>query len=218
MRDQTFVGIASGANMDFDRLRFVSERADSSETMLSVLIPERPGSFRSLVSLIEPRNVTELSYRMGQHERAAIYLSFQARGPSAPDRLGDAEKVVTQLRGAGMSVKDLKDNELAKAHLRHLGGGRGGTPDDSSGVPNEHLIRFEFPERPGALSHFLDQLAATGWNCSLFQYRNHGADIGRVLTGLQVPPDEFGKLSTFLESVGYRYELEDDNEVRKHFL
>ena len=211
VRDQTFVGIASGANMDFDRLRFVSERADSSETMLSVLIPEIPGAFRNLISHIEPRNVTEFSYRMGSPDKAAIYLSYQAKGMNAETRLADTAGVLTSLRQAKFVVSDLRDNEMAKAHLRHLGGGR-------AGVPNERLIRFEFPERPGALSHFLDALNAVGWNVSLFQYRNHGADIGRVLVGVQVPPEQPDRFTEFLDKVGYEYELEDDNELRKHFL
>jgi len=211
VRDQTLVGIASGANMDFDRLRFVSERADSSETMLSVQIPEQPGAFRSLIGLIEPRNVTEFSYRMEMGSQASIYLSFTAAGASTDVRAADAQSVLTSLRGAGYEVSDLRNNELAKSHLRHLGGGR-------ASIPNEKLIRFEFPERPGALSHFLDSLNAVGWNVSLFQYRNHGADIGRVLAGLQVPPEQAGTFATFLDQVGYRYHLEDDNEVAKGFL
>jgi threonine dehydratase len=240
VRDHTLVGIASGANMDFDRLRFVSERADSSETMLSVLIPETPGAFRRLISCIEPRNVTEFSYRMGRDDAAAVYLSFQARGATADARADDATSVLTALRADGNTVSDLRDNELAKAHLRHLGGAcsrdhhtattwhvaitpthprdvpclAGGRKD----VPNERLIRFEFPERPGALSHFLDALDAVGWNVSLFQYRNHGADIGRVLAGVQVPPEQTELMSSFLDEVGYRYELEDENELRQHFL
>ena len=212
VRDQTFVGIASGANMDFDRLRFVSERADSSETMLSVLIPEMPGAFRKLISHIEPRNVTEFSYRLGNAESAAIYLSYQAKGESSEKRSADQAGVLRALNAAGFEASDLRDNELAKAHLRHLGGGR-------VTVPGERLIRFEFPERPGALSHFLDSLNETGWNVSLFQYRNHGADIGRVLAGLQVPPETSeGRLTEFLDRVGYEYVLEDENECRKHFL
>jgi len=210
-RDMTLVGIASGANMDFDRLRFVSERADSSETMLSVLIPEQPGAFRRLISLIEPRNVTEFSYRLGREDSAAIYLSFQAKGAGNEARAADAEGVIATLRESGHEVSDLRDNELAKAHLRHLGGGR-------KDVPHERLIRFEFPERPGALSHFLDAINAAGWNVSLFQYRCHGADIGRVLTGLQVPPEAEGRMEEFLERVGYRYVLEDDNEMVERFL
>ena len=197
--------------MDFDRLRFASERADSSETMLSVLVPEKAGSFRRLISFIEPRNVTEFSYRAGDALRASIYLSFQAAGSSAACREQDVEHVVSSMVDGGLEVTNLKDNELAKAHLRHLGGGR-------AAVENERLIRFEFPERPGALVHFLDALNAVGWNVSLFQYRNHGADIGRVLAGLQVPPEQSERLDDFLQEVGYRYVIEDENAIRANFL
>ena len=207
----TLVATASGANMDFDRLRFVSERADSSETMLSVLVPEKAGSFRRLISLIEPRNVTEFSYRAGDPLRASIYLSFQAAGASAGKKEEDVEHVVSSLVDGGFDVTNLKDNELAKAHLRHLGGGR-------AAIENERLIRFEFPETPGALVHFLDALNAVGWNVSLFQYRNHGADIGRVLAGLQVPPEQSERLDDFLQEVGYRYVIEDENAIRANFL
>ena len=210
-RDMTLVATASGANMDFDRLRFVSERADSSETMLSVLVPEEPGSFRALIGHLEPRNVTEFSYRLGDTRRASIYLSFQAAGASDDARMSDAEAVVSSMRSSGLEVTNLRDNELAKSHLRHLGGGR-------ASIDHERLIRFEFPERPGALVHFLDALNAVGWNVSLFQYRNHGADIGRVLAGVQVPPEDEGRMEDFLNQVGYRYQIEDDNAIAASFL
>ncbi|KAL1515216.1 hypothetical protein AB1Y20_004277 [Prymnesium parvum] len=208
LRDQTFVAIASGANMDFDRLRFVSERADSSETLVSALIPEKPGSFRALVSLIEPRNVTEVSYRFGSRTRAAVLLGFQAKG------LEDALNVQQAMREKGFEVSDLSNNELAKAHTRFLAGGR-------SPVENEVLYRFEFPERPGALTNFLDVLNDSShneWTVTLFHYRNHGADIGRVLVGIQVPPDEHSMLDTFLEKLGYVYHCEGDNENYHHFF
>jgi len=212
-RDLTLVATASGANMDFDRLRFVSERADSSETMLSVLIPEQVGAFRHLITHIEPRNVTEFSYRAGDPKCASVYLSFQARGATHEERSADAQEVVSTLVGQGFDVTDLASNELAKAHLRHLGGGR-------ANLPNERLIRFEFPERPGALSHFLDALNTgdSGWNVSLFQYRNHGADIGRVLAGIEVPPEQLEQMREVLERVGYRYYMEDDNALKGHYL
>ena len=255
-RKQTYVAIASGANMDFDRLRFVSERADSSETMLSVLIPERPGAFINLISHIYPRNVTEFSYRYDERAlrsaratSATIYLSFQAKGATAEARLADAERVVAAMRaddlevsGRGhhllnrsapralsprpqpsrspsprpLQVTDLRENELAKAHLRHLGGGR-------AAVPNERLLRFEFPERPGALWHFLESLRGDSpegakWNVSLFQYRNHGADIGRVLTGMQVADEQMPELEAFLDKLGYTYVMEGENTVAQQFL
>lgn len=204
-----FVVTTSGANMDFDRLRFVSERADSSETLVAVRIPEAPGSFRKLIAQIEPRNVTEFSYRrIDGVSWASIHLAFQGSG----DR--DVELVLSQMRAAGYQVHDLRENELAKAHLRGLGGGR-------AAVPHEHLIRFEFPERPGALSHFLDSLNA-GWDVSLFSYRNYGSDIGRVLAGLRAPPGQEGELRTFLSNLrgaGYESVVEEAaNPVRTEFL
>ena len=207
LRDQTFVATASGANMDFDRLRFVSERADLSETLLSAVIPERPGSFRALMTTIEPRNVTEFSYRHSEHEQAVIYLGFQARGPD------DVESVTQAMTSDGIEVCDLTSNELAKAHARYLAGGR-------SQCENELLFRFEFPERPGALTNFLDSLNAGDptWNVSLFHYRNHGADIGRVLVGLQVPADQHAQLDTFLTKLGYTYHPETKNTVYSQFL
>jgi len=205
LRDHTFVAIASGANMDFDRLRFVSERADSSETLLSAVIPEAPGSFRQLISHLEPRNVTEFSYRYGREgEPAAVYLSFQGKGAE------DVRRVQEAMAVSGVEVSDLTGNELAKAHARYLAGGR-------SPVTNELLFRFEFPERPGALTNFLDSLSS-GWNVSLFHYRNHGADIGRVLVGLQVPPEQHSQLDAFLEKLGYTYHPESDNPVYNQFL
>ena len=215
-RDLTLVGTASGANMDFDRLRFVSERADSSETMLSVLIPERPGAFRALISHLEPRNVTEFSYRAAGADAtvANIYLSFQGSGHSAECKRADAERVLAAMRADAdhvLDVSDMRDNELAKAHLRHLGGGR-------ADLPHERLIRFEFPERPGALVHFLDALNGVGWNVSLFHYRNHGADIGRVLAGLSVPPEQLSRVEEFLNEVGYEYQIEDKNAIGQRFL
>jgi len=208
LRDQTFVAIASGANMDFDRLRFVSERADSSETLLSAIIPERQGSFRSLISAVEPRNVTEFSYRFGNDAHASILLGFQARGSQ------DAHSVQQAMEEQGFEVSDLSANELAKAHTRFLAGGR-------SPVAHEVLYRFEFPERPGALTNFLDTLndgSHFGWNVSLFHYRNHGADIGRVLVGLQVPPEQRDDLDAFLAKLGYVFHPESDNPNYHQFL
>jgi len=204
LRDQTFVATASGANMDFDRLRFVSERADLSETLLSATIPERAGSFRALMTTIEPRNITEFSYRHRGGEKAVIYLSFQARGAE------DVHKVQHAMRQGGIDVEDLTRNELAKAHGRYLAGGR-------AQFEHEQLYRFEFPERPGALTNFLDSLNA-GWNVSLFHYRNHGADIGRVLVGLQVPPEQQPQLEDFLTKLGYTYHPENQNPVYENFL
>ena len=162
-RDKSYVVIASGANMNFDSLRFVSERADSRETLLKVEIPEAPGAFRRLISHLEPRNVTEFSYRYNNAAKAVVHLTFQGRGAE------DVAGVLSGLEQDGCAPVDLTANELAKAHTRHMAGGR-------SSVANEHVYRFEFPERPGALSNFLDSLNA-GWNVSLFHYRNHGSDV-----------------------------------------
>ena len=204
------VAITSGANVDFTRLRFVSERADASETLLAVEIPEIPGAFRKLYSHIYPRNVTEFSYRFHNGEgNANIIISFQARTGSV--KQDDAEIVKSALAEAGYGVADLNGNEMAKAHVRHLAGGR------SSAVTDERLVRFEFPEAPGALNNFLTKLDV-GFNVSLFHYRNHGDDFGRVLVGLQVPKEENESFDAFLENLGYAYEDETGNECRGRFL
>uniref|UniRef100_A0A7S4ES75 Threonine dehydratase n=2 Tax=Chrysotila carterae TaxID=13221 RepID=A0A7S4ES75_CHRCT len=203
-RDSTFVVTTSGANMNFDTLRYVSERTDASETLLSVEIPEKPGAFRKLISLLEPRNVTELSYRYRDSGQAIVYLSFQASCPL------DKQKALQALGDDGCQAIDLTDNELAKAHARHLAGGR-------SSVENEFIYRFEFPERPGALVTFLDTLNA-GWNVTMFHYRNHGSDVGRVLAGIQVPTEEKPLFDDFLQRLHYRYFAETDNPAVKHFF
>ncbi|CAM9229391.1 unnamed protein product [Ectocarpus fasciculatus] len=214
LKDQGLVGhsvvaVCSGANMDFDRLRFVSERADSSETLISATIPERPGAFQELYSVVFPRNVTEFSYRYHKSSRADMMVSFQAlEGTSRKD---DALTVVEGLRSKGMEVMDLSSNELAKAHARHMVGGR------SPNVMNEVLYRFEFPESPGALSRFLAALSG-GWNVSLFHYRNHGSDFGRVLAGIQVPPGEMAEFHDFLKALGYTYHDESRNPVYSQFF
>jgi threonine dehydratase len=191
---------------DFDRLRFVSERADGSERTLAVTIPETAGSFRSLYSLIWPRNVTEFSYRFESEGEAHIFISFQP----VMNIENDFDAVVANLQENGFESIDLSRNELAKVHVRHMAGGR-------SPVPHERLFRFEFPESPGALQRFLLSLDMT-WNVSLFHYRNHGDDFGRVLVGLQVPETCDGNLQRFLSTLGYGYEEETDNPVYHAFL
>jgi threonine dehydratase len=202
---QTMVAITSGANMDFDRLRFVSERADESEKTLSVTIPETPGSFRQLYSAIWPRNVTEFSYRYESNHEANIFISFQP----VMNIENDFENIIEKLHGDGFTCCDISHNELAKLHVRHLAGGR-------SVVPKERLFRFEFPESPGALQRFLTSLDMT-WNVSLFHYRNHGDDFGRVLVGIQVGKT-CTRLEDFLGSLGYSYTDETDNPVYHQFL
>jgi threonine dehydratase len=203
---QTLVAITSGANMDFDRLRFVSERADSSERTLAVTIPESPGSFRDLYSLIWPRNVTEFSYRFKGEGKAHVLISFQP----VVNIENDFEGIMGNLRENGFSCLDLSHSELAKVHLRHMAGGR-------SDVEHERLFRFDFPESPGALQRFLLSLDIE-WNVSLFHYRNHGDDFGRVLVGIQVPEKCNGNLTTFLATLGYRYEEETENPAYQLFL
>jgi len=206
---KTLVAIASGANMDFDRLRFVSERADTSETLISVEIPERAGSFIELYRHIYPRNVTEFSYRICG-SAASIFMSFQAASPE------DKEEVLAGLSRAGFSPMDLGDNELAKTHGRHLVGGRA----PARLTEEEVLFRFEFPERPGSLLRFLEALPSA-FNVSLFHYRSHGADVGRVLAAMQVPAKDRAKLREYLEyltSKGYSWREETENEVYGHFL
>lgn len=203
---QTIVAITSGANMDFDRLRFVSERADESERTLAVTIPESPGSFRSLYSLIWPRNVTEFSYRYEAEGEAHIFISFQP----VMNIENDFEGIMEKLKENNFPCMDISTNELAKAHVRHLAGGR-------SVVPHERLFRFDFPESPGALQRFLLSLDID-WNVSLFHYRNHGDDFGRVLVGIQVPDTCDRSFKEFLERLGYDYIEETNNSVYKTFL
>lgn len=202
---QTMVAITSGANMDFDRLRFVSERADESERTLAVTIPETPGSFRKLYSAIWPRNVTEFSYRYESDKEANIFISFQP----VMNIDNDFENIIGKLNEDGFSCLDISHNELAKVHVRHLAGGR-------ADAPKERLFRFEFPESPGALQRFLTSLDMS-WNVSLFHYRNHGDDFGRVLVGIQAGKS-CARLSDFLRNLGYKYTEETDNEVYHQFL
>ncbi|TMW56706.1 hypothetical protein Poli38472_006716 [Pythium oligandrum] len=203
----TFAAVTSGANIDFARLRFVSERADSRERLLSVQIPERPGSFRSLCHHLDRAGVrlTEFSYRFSDVHKALIYMSFQSPTSDV------ASATITDLEHAGYEVMDLTFNELAKVHTRHLAGGKSRT------VTHEVLYRFEFPDRPGALKTFLDQLLGE-WNISLFHYRNHGADIGRVLVGFQVPEDESARFQRFLGQLAYLYHDETENDMYKEFM
>mmetsp|Transcript_104843 Transcript_104843/g.291997 ORF Transcript_104843/g.291997 Transcript_104843/m.291997 type:complete len:607 (-) Transcript_104843:46-1866(-) len=206
---QTLVAVTSGANMDFDRLRFVSERADTSETLIAVQIPERPGAFIELYRHIYPRNVTEFCYRICG-DPASIFMSFQAS--SEDDRL----EVLDSLKGAGFRPLDLSGNELAKTHGRHLTGGR--APFDMT--QDEALIRFEFPERPGSLLRFLENLPQE-LNVSLFHYRSHGADVARVLVALQVPAKKRAQCREYLDfltSKGYSWREETENEIYSNFL
>ena len=207
-RGRTLVVVASGANMNFDRLRFVAEEAELGErreAVLAVTIPEQPGSFRAFCSQVGARNITEFNYRYADPARAHVFVGVQVR-----DR-GETEDLVRRLRRKGLKTLDFSDNELAKLHIRHTVGGHAPTVD------NEILYRFEFPERPGALMRFLTAMSR-GWNISLFHYRNHGADYGRVLVGMQVPPRDKRKFRAFLARVGYPYHEETRNPAYQLFL
>jgi threonine dehydratase len=200
--------VLSGANMNFDRLRFVVERAEvgeAREALLAVTIPERPGAFREFCATIGRRVVTEFNYRLSGRGEAHIFV-----GVAIASR-DDAASLKEALTARGYETVDLSDNELAKLHVRHMVGGR------SSDVEREVLCRFEFPERPGALMTFLDALGDR-WNISLFHYRNHGADPGRVLAGFEVPASDDDAFQAFLDALGYRYERETDNPVYSLFL
>jgi threonine dehydratase len=208
VRGRTLVAIASGANMNFDRLRFVAEEAElgeKREAILAVTIPERPGSFREFCSQIGARNITEFNYRYADAKQAHVFVGVQVRDRKETGRL------VRRLRSRGLKTLNFSDNELAKLHIRHTVGGHAPT------VHDEILYRFEFPERPGALMRFLTAMSR-GWNISLFHYRNHGADYGRVLVGMQVPPRDKRKFRAFLAKVGYPCHEETHNPAYRLFL
>ena len=208
LKGEALVTVCSGANMNFDRLRFVSERAEIGErreAVLAVTIPEQPGSFRKFCSLIGNRNITEFNYRYADPEQARVFVGVQVRNPT------ETAKLISALKKNDLDTLDLTDNEMAKLHLRHLVGGH--APE----VKDEILFRFEFPERPGALMNFLNSMNHN-WNISLFHYRNHGADYGRVLVGMQVPRHDKKPLKTFLDGLGYPYWDESDNPAYKLFL
>jgi len=208
MQDKTLIGIASGANMNFDRLRFIAERAEigeKREAVLAVTIPEKPGAFKAFCRLLGGRNITEFNYRYSDPHNAHIFVGVAVSDPS------ESAKLVNALQQQGLPTLDLSDNEVAKLHLRHLVGGH------APQAENEKVFRFEFPETPGALMKFLDTMGHD-WNISLFHYRNHGADFGRVLVGMQVPPNELSEFSDFLSKLGYPYWDETENPAYKLFL
>ncbi|WP_297527690.1 threonine ammonia-lyase, biosynthetic [Thiohalobacter sp.] len=209
LRDADLVAINSGANINFDRLRHVAERAELGErreALLAVTIPERPGSFRRFCKALGQRSITEFNYRYADTSEAHVFAGVELTG-------GDEERlaIIERLRQEGYPVVDMTDNELAKLHVRHLVGGH------APGLENELLYRFEFPERPGALLGFLTAIGAK-WNISLFHYRNHGAAYGRVLAGIQVPPADRAGFQRFLDELGYMYWNEADNPAYALFL
>lgn len=208
VQGQTLVAIDSGANINFDRLRYISERTEigeKREAILAVTIPEQPGSFKKFCAALSKRNITEFNYRMGDPSQAHIFVGIQVI--SDDDRL----QLVSDLKGKGYPLVDMTDNEIAKLHIRHMVGGRAEEATD------EVVYRFEFPERPGALMQFLNKLGGR-WNISMFHYRNHGAAYGRVLAGLQVPAGERKKVAAFLDELGYTWVDETDNPAYQVFL
>lgn len=208
LHDKTLVAIASGANMNFDRLRFIAERAEigeKREAVLAVTIPEKPGAFKSFCRLLGDRNITEFNYRYSDPQNAHIFVGVAIADPA------ESAKLVDALQKQGLPTIDLTDNEVAKLHLRHLVGGH------APQAKNEKVFRFEFPEKPGALMKFLDTMGHD-WNISLFHYRNHGADFGRVLVGMQVPPEDTAEFEVFLNNLGYPSWDETENPAYKLFL
>ncbi len=206
--DYPCVAIGSGANVNFDRLRFVAERAElgeEREAIFAVTIPEKPGSFRAFCQLIGRRSITEFNYRYADPKVAHIFVGIEIK-----DRQ-EKEMLLKQFTDHDIEAYDLTNDEMAKLHIRHLVGGHAPTAD------NERLFRFEFPELPGALLNFLSQMSA-GWNISLFHYRNHGADYGRVLVAIQVPPQDHDQFNEFLNTLGYHYTEETDNPAYRLFL
>jgi threonine dehydratase len=208
VRGHTLVAVASGANMNFDRLRFVAEEAElgeKREAILAVTIPETPGSFRKFCALLGPRSVTEFNYRYGDSREAHVFVGVQVHNSIETARL------VRALKRNGLKTLDFSDNDVAKSHVRHMVGGH------APGIEYETLYRFEFPERPGALMKFLNSMRH-GWNISLFHYRNHGADYGRVLVGMQVPPRDKSAFKAFLAKLGYPCSEETRNPAYRLFL
>ena len=194
--------------MNFDRLRFVADRAEVGEhreVLFSVTIPEERGSFRRLISLLGNRNVTEFNYRISDAKDAQIFVGIQTQHRS------EAEGIAKHFKDDGFTCLDITDYEMAKTHLRYMVGGH------SALATNEKLFRFEFPERPGALGKFLSSVNPD-WNISLFHYRNQGADYGKVLVGLQVPDTDREKLNDVLKNLGYSYVEETGNPAYKLFL
>ncbi|MDF5730351.1 MAG: threonine ammonia-lyase, biosynthetic [Rhizonema sp. PD38] len=208
IQGQTLIAVACGANMNFDRLRFVAERAELGErreAIFAVAIPEQRGSLRKFCECIGYRNLTEFNYRIADKKEAHIFVGVQIQNRA------DAAKMVETFESCGFKTIDLTDDELTKLHLRHMVGGH------SSLAHNELLYRFEFPERPGALMKFVSSMSPN-WNISLFHYRNNGADYGRIVVGMQVQNHEMEQWQAFIDTLGYRYWDESQNPAYKLFL
>ena len=207
-KKKTLVAVACGANMNFSRLRFVAERADVGEfkeAVFAVTIPEERGSFKRFCELLGKRNVTEFNYRIADQRQAHIFVGIGTQ------KAGDSDAIAKHFRKAKFATIDLTHDELAKSHLRHMVGGHSALAQD------EQLYRFEFPERPGALMKFLTSMAPN-WNISLFHYRNHGADYGRILVGIQVPKNEQKQFQSFVAKLGYPHWNETNNPAYRLFL
>lgn len=208
IQDKTLVAVACGANMNFDRLRFVAERAELGErreAIFAVTIPEKPGSLRQFCDCLGKRSLTEFNYRIAEEKEAHIFVGVKI------ENRADAVQLMKTFEAQGLKTLDLTDNELVKLHLRHMVGGR------SPLAHHELLYRFEFPERPGALMKFVASMSPN-WNISLFHYRNNGSDYGRIVVGMQVPPQEMEQWQAFLDTLGYRYWDENQNPAYKLFL
>lgn len=209
-KDRGFVAVASGANMNFDRLRFVAERAalgEMKEALLSVNISEKPGAFHTLINAVLPQAVTEFSYRYGDAGSANVFIGITVNAPTRPAEL---RELIGRLATDGMTAIDVSDDELTKSHIRYLVGGR-------SPVADERLYMFEFPERPGALLKFLGAVKSDR-NISLFHYRNHGGDVGKVLAGIQCPESEKAELDNYLRKLGYPFEECTEHPIYRTFL
>jgi threonine dehydratase len=207
-KDKTLVGILTGANINFDRLRHVAERAEvgeNREALLAVQIPERPGAFLQFCKLLGKRSITEFNYRYADDKDAQVFCGVEMRG-GQPER----EELIQKLEAKGYAVVDMTNNETAKLHIRYMVGGH------APSVQNERLYRFIFPERPGALLDFLSGMTR-GWNISLFHYRNHGAAYGRVLVGVQLDGKDQKAFEKFMRELGYTYHDETDNPAYKLF-
>ena len=208
VQGKNMIAVLSGANINFDRLRHVAERAElgeQREALLAVEIPEQPGSFLKFCKALGRRNITEFNYRYADSVQAQVFS-----GVELTEGAKEKEELLGKLEDSGFNVVDLSDNETAKLHIRYMVGGH------APQVKNERLFRFEFPERPGALLDFLQGLSR-GWNISLFHYRNHGAAFGRVLVGLQLNNQEVKEFRAFLKQLGYRYYEESDNVAYRLF-
>ncbi len=207
-RHQRLVAVACGANMNFDRLRFVAERAElgaEREALLAVTIPERPGSLHKFCTVLGNHNVTEFSYRMADPDQAHIFIGVEVNGRK------DTDALVERFQKGGFATVNLSDDELSKVHIRHMVGGR------CREARGELLYRFQFPERPGALMHFVANMRPN-WNLSMFHYRNQGSDYGRIVVAVQVPETEQKEWQAFLQTLGYRYWDETGNQAYKLFL